>query len=867
MAEMMKNTNGTPVTGNMDDLDTNPSFSDEYDEWDNPPIGVSGRPLRDIELEPDEEKIEEENERFTNRYKKRASAGTATKSPTQTNSSSAQTHNITALTAANSYMGMNVIYNKRGYKEYLPAHPMRRTASDDDALKQIIAAQTAQGSGATTTHSAQMPYFHRYVAPCWAMYADEVAFDGLPNGTKIYNIRTKGDYFDENTRTYSVINLLEDTYNREFENDLCEYMYDHPAEFLKLNENEDFVHIFVNEWSIKRVETLYFQDITNHLIDLVMPVSLGIIVQNKVTKQKRTVKFREVVRVQYGLNLIPGKQHCKFVKAFKDEKVGLLATHPTALRADKNLLPILKEEEYPALVKVISEKFGLPQDGLPMDIDYVLDRLRLRLYVTEFEDSGVCGEIFFEEAFAEAINPATGEIEEVVVPPYSIVLNTSAFIYRGMREITILHEFAHLLLGARHFLLQKMHGENLASYLCKRIILQKNLPQSATGRIGSNGTAPRKIMSGFRREPMGLPSATNTNSLNGNGSKRMTPVEIMEMQANKLPGYMLISAESGKAKAETFLNSYLDNQSVGAMVRLVREMAQYYGTTQKAAKSRLITMGYTKAKGVLCIANGEIIPAYNNDLENPNERYDIDANDSLKEYIRNEEFRRIIDSGNYVYCEGHFCLNDPKYIKVYNHTKHLSLYAREHMSECCLVFEVQYGPSFGTLGSILQKGRNGQKQIVYRTQDGKSPVTREGAALRQKIKAERLENAQFKMTFTQMLDKLMETKRMDNSKLAEAIGVSDKTIQRMRNDPDRQIAINYLVAICIALHLTYLESTMLINLSSAKFMDTDEMMAYEYALRVWRDMDVPLVNRHLVEMGFNPLTNYVDGYDEMGVQM
>ena len=63
-------------------------------------------------------------------------------------------------------------------------------------------------------------------------------------------------------------------------------MYDHPTEFLELKENEDFVHIFVNEWSIKRVETLYFQDITNHLIDLVMPVSLGIVVQNKVTKLK-----------------------------------------------------------------------------------------------------------------------------------------------------------------------------------------------------------------------------------------------------------------------------------------------------------------------------------------------------------------------------------------------------------------------------------------------------------------------------------------------------------------------------------------------------------------------------------------------------
>lgn len=46
------------------------------------------------------------------------------------------------------------------------------------------------------------------------------------------------------------------------------------------------------------------------------------------------------------------------------------------------------------------------------------------------------------------------------------------------------------------------------------------------------------------------------------------------------------------------------------MTRFVQDMAEYYGTTQTLAKTRLLDMGYSEVRGVLQSANGELIPAF-----------------------------------------------------------------------------------------------------------------------------------------------------------------------------------------------------------------------------------------------------------------
>lgn len=106
----------------------------------------------------------------------------------------------------------------------------------------------------------------------------------------------------------------------------------------------------------------------------------------------------------------------------------------------------------------------------------------------------------------------------------------------------------------------------------------------------------------------------------------------------------------------------------------------------------------------------------------------IDHIDALKEYVRNAAFREALDTGRYVYCEGHFCLNDPRYIRPgYRGKPYLSAYARDHMRECCLIFETAYENTLKRLVSrVLQKSRGDKRRFGTFPLTAGAPVTAEG---------------------------------------------------------------------------------------------------------------------------------------------
>lgn len=392
---------------------------------------------------------------------------------------------------------------------------------------------------------------------------------------------------------------------------------------------------------------------------------------------------------------------------------------------------------------------------------------------------------------------------------------------------TLAHEGAHHYLDRFFFLLQKTHGHEYCSYLCKR----------------------RK--EGEREE------------------EQWAPVELMEMQANKLPGYLMIQEKPGKAYAEKLMVSYGRERSLDNMRSLIRDMAEHFHTTETTARTRLLDLGYNEVRGLLRSANGRLIPSYLSDLSG-SDIYLVSESEGIQEYLRNPDFRAALNSGKYLYAEGHYCRNVRECL-FYDQfgCRHLSTYAQNHMAECCLVFRQGCrNAATRLINGVFQKnvGR-GRKPVEYVGPNGESPLTADGKALRARMAKEMAETSIIAKSFHQMTVDLMDKKRTTIRAMADGTGMSEETIRNMRNDPERVFPIQGIVAFCIALHLSPETSRVYITASPSKFLNNTDMKLYQYALAQWYDLPVSAVNRRLVEAGAKPLTSLVDGYDENGVRM
>ena len=344
----------------------------------------------------------------------------------------------------------------------------------------------------------------------------------------------------------------------------------------------------------------------------------------------------------------------------------------------------------------------------------------------------------------------------------------------------------------------------------------------------------------------------------------------MEIQANTFPRYFLIPEKNGKDRATRLLAYYGGIRNLETMQHMVNDLAEYYGTTKTIARSRLMDFGYNETRGILRTVNGNLVPSYLFTLSE-NETFAISEAEALQEYFSNTEFRTVVNSGLYLYVpeSGCFCLNSRKFL-YFDHEghPHLRRYAPEHMAQCCLVFRAEYGNVFRRfINGALQKGSTvgrGRRNIRYVNEKGGSPATEAGLLLRKQIEAQMQEAARYQKSFNDMTVELMQSRKVTVGMLADDTGLSEDTIKNFRNRSNIIFPIQEIVAVCIALHLPPAISMEYIRVSPSKFQTTVEMKIYEYALHQWYMLTVAEVNRKLVEMDAQPLTNLVDGFDENG---
>ena len=349
---------------------------------------------------------------------------------------------------------------------------------------------------------------------------------------------------------------------------------------------------------------------------------------------------------------------------------------------------------------------------------------------------------------------------------------------------------------------------------------------------------------------------------NAKDSEKWKAVDWMEWQANGVAPHILTPTNTAKIKISELIEKYhihFDGTDGYLIEEMISELADFYGLSKQAVKMRIREMGYAKIDGAFTYVNGQYVTPFSFDASalSDNQSFTISSADLFKAYCLNKDFRKAIDTGRFVYIEGHVCLDNEKYIVRSDEQIKLTQYALSHIDECCFVFDKGYS---------YESKYQGQKyytQMMYKTpeqpnaQEYSFELNAHNKILLSQIQgASKSANAMrlYPGAFSETLVQLMKERKLSNKKLADASLVGERTIQRLRNDEEYPTTVQTVLGLCYGLQLSVPEAEMLVGKTDFNIKPTNpQNNAYRCVLSSCAENSIYEVNEMLESCGFEPL--------------
>lgn len=348
---------------------------------------------------------------------------------------------------------------------------------------------------------------------------------------------------------------------------------------------------------------------------------------------------------------------------------------------------------------------------------------------------------------------------------------------------------------------------------------------------------------------------------NAKDSEKWKAVDWMEWQANGVAPRILMPTNTAKIKISELVEKYhihFDGTDGYLIEEMISELADFYGLSKQAVKMRIREMGYAKIDGAFTYVNGQYVTPFSFDASalSDNQSFTISSADLFKAYCLNKDFRKAIDTGRFVYIEGHVCLDNEKYIVRSDEQIKLTQYALSHIDECCFVFDKGYS---------YESKYQGQKyytQMMYKTpeqpnaQEYSFELNAHNKILLSQIQgASKSANAMrlYPGAFSETLVQLMKERKLSNKKLADASLVGERTIQRLRNDEEYPTTVQTVLGLCYGLKLSVPEAEMLVGKTDFNIKPTNpQNYAYRCALSACAENSIYEINEMLEACGYIP---------------
>lgn len=221
---------------------------------------------------------------------------------------------------------------------------------------------------------------------------------------------------------------------------------------------------------------------------------------------------------------------------------------------------------------------------------------------------------------------------------------------------------------------------------------------------------------------------------------KWTDEERMEWQANNVTPRILMPIQTFVPATKVLYEKYDYANTplkVPALTCIADELAVLYKVSRQSVLIRMKETGFPEANIVL------------NKLANKYQPNTLSIEEAFLEYTENATFRNVLDSGNFIFVDGYFVLNDSKYISISaDDTYSLTEYAWEHLDECTLRLSAK---------KVRNPNNNVYSAVIMHRDTGSGKVPQYDEAENQKIiqAAKDLEKAQAIFTWQNEVLKLL----------------------------------------------------------------------------------------------------------------
>lgn len=446
--------------------------------------------------------------------------------------------------------------------------------------------------------------------------------------------------------------VIANMYYNELFDELSEYIEDNPD---KLETNSYRVQS-PDEAALSDFDIITI-DITDSpgnsiLFDVI--VSAEVEIAETVRRNRETDGIEQWFRISCRADLDDGIQNFQIKSVsiynkYRESKLGRLSEY---------LVPIIEKEQFDDVATDFLSEF-CPEalsTPIPIPVDEVVKRMGLKVKEIQLtKHFTIFGQIVFGDCTIEYYDRNERAYKPLEVSRGTILVDPNVYFMRniGCMNNTIIHECVHWYKHRKYHELVKTYNSDALLISCR-----------------VNETTKYK--------------------------KQWTPEDWMEWHANGIAPRILMPKSMTIKKIEELIKKnellFGTHDRLNIMENVVYELADFFQVSRIAAKIRMLDLGYKEVEGVYTYVDDHFISNYSfkADSLHKNQTYSISLSDSFFEYYANPEFAKIIDSGNFIYVDGHYVINDSKYIKrLENGSIDLTDYAKLHVDECCLLFDLK----------------------------------------------------------------------------------------------------------------------------------------------------------------------------------